>query len=419
MAYRIKITALLIGILGAQGAWAADTLMVSAAVSLPTKSLKADQQITVPVWLSNGSAEIIKSVDVELAGASSVHLLSRNACEDQAAISKGWQGILEAAGLKRSSLTDCKEGPKTSLGMIAPNRDLKANLCLCLTKEVQEGDYKLLFIFQPSSSTGSTSAVAVEKEVEIGLFGPQSVGGLSLRLMSLFVPGFIFLWLFPLFWGSTITSGIERGVGAVLISAFLLASSYVVSHPGIPGAISVQRLVTLVLVAAFLAISTGSGLRLLSRCVLAQPTDSLPKSMKKLLRLRRANYLLKSLGLAYEVTVDNPRVWLASEKVVCGCIMGRVQTGWMILPDLRLEILDGKVRTVFQSKDGKWIDLLRHAERKEHKETVRVVPGYLYWRDKRGAAFEPGEVPRILISTKDILSWESRKETEWGPIAID
>jgi hypothetical protein len=406
--FRVRIAILLLALPGATAAWAEDASGVSVALSLPSKSLKAGERVTIPVWLANPSPGPL-GVEVELAGPGAAHLLTRNACADPTAGASGWWSWREPES--------CKEGPNVRWGPIAPGNALRAGLCLCLTHEVQEGDSKLLFVFRSFKPTGAVAVTTVEKEVELGLFGPQSVGGVSLRLMSLFVPGYVFLWLFPLFWGGAVATGIERGVGAVLISAVLLASSYEISPPGMPGAISIARLALLLGVAAGLAILGGIGLRWLGWWLLVQPADSNVKVMKKLLRLRGLDRVLKACGIVHRLTVDSPKIWLADEKVVCGCLMGRTPSGWVILPELRITTRDRTVKAELQKRSGKWDALLRYAQR--HAGSARIVPGQLQEREKRGTAFQPGEISPCRVAAQDVLSWESRKGVEWAPVVVN
>lgn len=415
MGLRLKAWVVLLTILVAQDAWAGDTPELSATISLPVKSLKADQRVTVPIWLANSSSEKIQTIEVEIAGVESARLQSYEACPDSGPSARGWPGLIEALTPWKSSLPLCKGTAGGSLGPIEPHKVIHTSLCICLGSEVQEGDYKLLFVFRPSLPTGASSVVTAEKEVEVGLFGPQTVGGFSLRLMSLFVPGLVFLWLFPLFWGTTIISGIERGVGAVLVSALLLAGSYGISPPGMPGAMSVKRLISLILVAVAAAAVGGIGLRKFGKRVFVQIGDTPTVSMKKLLLLRRVNQILKSIGIVHEFTVDNPKVWLANEKVVCGCLMGRTPLGWIIIPELRIQDVPVNLRGLLQKKSAKLRGLLLFAE----KSGFSLTPGQLSLKSKPGESFKPSEIPQLLVAPKDLLSWESRHGVEWEPLVID
>jgi hypothetical protein len=407
--FRLRAGILLLAALGAPQARAEEPSGVSVALSLPSKSLKAGERVTVPVWLTNPSPDPL-GVEVELAGPGAAHLLSRSACVTPPEGDAGWRGLRNWR-----EPDSCKEGPNARWGPIAPGKALRADLCLCLSHEVQEEDSSLLFVFRSFKPTGAVSVTTVGREVELGLFGPQSVGGISLRLMSLFVPGYLFLWLFQLVWGDTVVTGIERGVGAVLISAVLLTGSYWLSPPGLPGAISMWRLFGLLGTAAGLAGFAGFGLRRLGQWLLVQSTDSNETAMMKLLRLRKANERLKSVRLVYDLTIDNPKVLLADEKVICGCLMGRIPRGWVILPELRIITKANPVRQQLYARSGQWAELLRYA----HEQGITIGSGPLQEREKRGIPFQPWELPRYHATTQDVLSYESRKGVEWAPIVIE
>jgi uncharacterized membrane protein YvlD (DUF360 family) len=118
------------------------------------------------------------------------------------------------------------------LGDLSPYSFHTDTACVRSDKLINEGDFKTLFVLRYawSDSTAALgkrsgeSFVVAERTLKLGLLGSETVAGVSLRLMTLVLPGLLFLMILRIaksLPGDLSTA--ENAMFSVLISAALIA----------------------------------------------------------------------------------------------------------------------------------------------------------------------------------------------------
>jgi hypothetical protein len=213
-------------------------------------SLTADDEVPFELWLANEGTTRVEGLKLHLNG--------------PAFLSLGDGRCAPAAN--RESV---------DLGALAPQQMRGVRLCLRSSSVVEEGDFNLLFILEHrwlDAGKPRSSFVAIEKSVAAGLFGTESVGGVSLRLAALIVPGLLFLGLlqaFRLDLPARVTA-VDKAALSVLVSAILIGLATALRPPGTMPGISLSRF------PAALPDGRRRGRRPGSLCLALSPVDETP-----------------------------------------------------------------------------------------------------------------------------------------------
>jgi hypothetical protein len=355
-------------------------------VSLEREDLKAGEtNVPVQVWLSNPSDIAIGPVEVWLAGPESIHL---------------------AGSPKQPELDHL-----TLLPSLAPHQDSRIPLHLTVDDKVREGDYNLLFGFRYHTGTG-VGVATVEKKVQLGVLGTESVGGFSLRLVALLLPGLLFWMVLQLFQaGTALQAAFDKGALAVLTSLLLLAIVTYRPPPFLAGGMSLLGLLFLCALGAGLGLGLG-GLIVLVRKTqrerarerTVQPRDSDEATMRKLLALPDGDLLL------------NAEIQLRDGRRLQGSLAGPTPEGFVIVGSYRVTARDAALRKELSDleKQGQWTRLLDRAREAgltwDLDRAVKVNTG------------KPGEPWRDLglvyrLSEEDIASQSAGKKS-WPPVSV-
>ena len=211
-------------------AWAADAPspasppQLAVTLTLEREDLKAgESRVPVQVWLVNPSEVPIGKIEAWLEGPEFIHLV--------------------APGTPPQEVDHL-----TLLTSLSPHQDYKGQLWLTVRRKVREGDYNLMFGFQyhiPPSGK-DISVVTIEKKVQLGVLGTESVGGFSLRLVALLLPGMLLWMVLQLFQvGGAVQSAFDKGALAVLTSLLLIALVTIRPPDFLAGGMSIQGLLFL------------------------------------------------------------------------------------------------------------------------------------------------------------------------------
>lgn len=388
----------------------ASSPQLAVALSLEREDLKAgEEKVPVHVWLTNPSNVRIGAIEVWLVGPESIHL----------------------AGPLGTTDVD----PLTLLPSLAPHQDYQGQLSLTVGPQVHEGDYNLLFAFRYHTGTGGKdiAVVTVEKKVRLGVLGTESVGGFSLRLVALLLPGLLFWMVLQLFHaGVALQAAFDKGALAVLTSLLLVA--LVTAHPPrfMARGMSIQGLLFLCFLGAGLGLIVGllialsrRTLRKMAKGRIVQPEDGAEETLRKLLALdagglsARVFALLTRILLAvpYGGILRNPEIQLKDGRRLNGLVGGPTAEGFVLVGSFRLHTTDKSLRqelSAFQ-KGGRWSELLDRAH-----QTGLTPLGDIpvrEWTGVPGAAWKHlGQV--FHLSQGDIAS-RSARSGSWVPVSVD
>jgi hypothetical protein len=232
---------------------------LQATLVLERDSLRAGTPVPFVLWLANGSDSEITDLRLQL----------------------GSPEFLKLGGQGCTTLPDPK---RLDLGSLGPRSVRSWLLCLQVDPEVTEGELNLLFTIEHRSSF-----VAIEKHVSVGVLGTQSVGGFSLGVVALIVPGLLFfgiLQMFELKLPERFT-GIDRAAFCVLLSVLLVETADVLGPKHMAWGMSQARFLLLCALAA-LAAALIVGLVKLKKWLETQdvvsPDPDLHELLSKLMR---------------------------------------------------------------------------------------------------------------------------------------
>jgi hypothetical protein len=171
-----RVISAVIVVLAAFGAAAAslgaDLAKPTLSVVLERSTLLAGQNIPAYVWMANPTDQEITPQGLRLSAPNYIHL-----------------GVPSGDGGFR-----CNEMSSVSIARL-PAKSASGEpvrICLSADRSVEEQDVTVAFSVGYSAAGGS-DVLLIEKSLSIGLFGTESVAGVSLRLMSLVLPGFLML----------------------------------------------------------------------------------------------------------------------------------------------------------------------------------------------------------------------------------
>lgn len=134
--------------------------------------------------------------------------------------------------------------------------------CLRLDEEVGEGKFNLSFVSEvrwKRDSAPQASYVVVEKTVDVGLLGTETVSGVSLSLLAFVLPGLLAFILLPLLKvpGTTGLGTAEKAALSVIASCLLIALMARFWPTETVRGMSVPRLLLLCATAVALALLSG------------------------------------------------------------------------------------------------------------------------------------------------------------------
>jgi hypothetical protein len=267
----------LVAVAAAGPAFSAESPL-NASVTLSRNSLRAGSTVDVAAWLGNTGDE---PMDVELifGAADSVQL---GLVEEQPAASQ--DAARRVCTIVKNSRLHVAVRPHD----VAP-----LTACLHAKEDVTEGSLSISFTFLGRSRVAGRPRVdvtTVEKSVTLGLLGTEDVGGFSLRLVTLVLPGLILLGLLRFFAVPKVAdlNSAEQGAIAVLVSAGLVYTAERLWPPGEPGGVSLTRLAWLcgACVLAGLVAGVPKLVRHLRSLKLVGPEDDVTRVLRKVLPRR-------------------------------------------------------------------------------------------------------------------------------------
>jgi hypothetical protein len=158
---------------------AADTPKPDLIITLEENALLAEHWIGLHVWIENPTDQPFSDVQLQLAAPNFIEL---------------GEIVRRASG----TIDRCQRGaPLIPLGTLGANAVLQPPHALCLyaTSAVEERDVNLAFSLD-YAVTGPPlrrGVVVVEKQLSVGLFGTDTVAGVSLRLATYLIPGLLLM----------------------------------------------------------------------------------------------------------------------------------------------------------------------------------------------------------------------------------
>lgn len=221
--------------------------------------LLAGETVGLHVWIENPTSAQMTDVRFHYAGPA---FLKFGRFKSDTEAKKDTEAEKDSKAKKKCAP---KETGEISLDTIAPGSALADPLPLCLQAElaVEERDLNLGFSVTYKLVKGSEKTLGflvTEKKLSVGLFGTESVGGVSLRLAAYVVPGLLFLIILRVFgfpWLQDL-KGPEVATLSVLVSVLLFFGAARVPHFGLTfwglGS-AVSAVLFLVLCAAAIVIS--------------------------------------------------------------------------------------------------------------------------------------------------------------------
>jgi len=169
---------------------------VEVQLALERAELKAGGETTVDLWLFNPSGQAL--------AAGQLYLLTPKHLE------------VRREGCAGEPLAMPVVAPALAPGALVP-----VHLCLKAGRRVREGSALLnvLVKYDGAWAEGQRSTmVTVQRELKVGLFGTETVAGVSLSLLALLLPGALLLWAA----GAGEWKGpVERGTVSVLLSILI------------------------------------------------------------------------------------------------------------------------------------------------------------------------------------------------------
>ncbi|MBK3664760.1 hypothetical protein JJE66_26475 [Bradyrhizobium diazoefficiens] len=281
-------------------------------VILERNEILAGQTMSFSVWIENATDAKIINAALSLFGPSFLKI-----------------GTLDQKGT-------CSTKDTIDLDNVDPGSTLVRNkLCLQAGSSIQERDENLGFGVSYSlekDKKATAGALVSEKKVSIGLFGTESVGGVSLRLAAYLIPGTFFLMILRLFGPKEWT--VELGATeSVTLSIFISVFLFFLAAFGFPflqlhfagigsniSAIAFLTLCGIAIALAFIAVCIANRRR---NARIVQPNDNLPTMIQKALRAAGGNFD------AVMMTADNKQFF--GSLAVPTSDGGKILLGWFQL----------------------------------------------------------------------------------------
>jgi hypothetical protein len=305
-------------------------------VILERNEILAGQTMSFSVWIENATEAKMINAGLSLFGPDFLKI-----------------GTLDQSG-------KCAANNTIDLGNIDPGSTLVRNkLCLQADSSIQERDenlgFSVSYLLQNVKDNKSTAGALVsEKKLSIGLFGTETVGGVSLRLASYIIPGTFFLMILRLFapnW--KIELGATESVTLSIFISILLFILTALEFPslqlrfaGIGSTVSATAFLTLCTIAIVLAVILVAILQGISWSVarvrsarIVQESDRVGLIIQKAVRAAEGKFD------PVMMTVDGKQYF--GSLVVPTGNGGRILLGWF-----RLEVADAQR----QSELKEWFD---------------------------------------------------------------
>jgi hypothetical protein len=299
---------------------------------------------------------------------------------------------------------------------------LERRLSLRADPVVEEGDFNLLFAVRSTWKEDATvrqSLVAAEKKVQVGLLGTESVGGFSLRLVALILPGLL-LWLMLQVYPDPLLKGLatlEKAAFAVLTSSALVALAATFRPTGLARGMSLPRLGLLCLAGALVGLFAGGMAWLVEwaragwekrqqkrageerRARVVQPEDGAEVALGKLLAGGDAELVRNAVVR----TLDGEELY--------GSVLGPAGEGKVLLGWLRIQGATPGQRALLEPlrKQGRWAELLQLAQREKLRIAAEPV------QVKQAGAWVPDG--RSVVPLAGLAAQEAGRE-KWAPISL-
>jgi hypothetical protein len=289
------------------------------AITFQREDVATSDTVAGEVWIQNASAAPLDSLRLHLSGPAFISLARKTG---------GRCGL-------HSTVVDLPALPAGTLRHEA--------LCLITGRELVEGDHTVTFslTYRSRDSTGAYARAFVQatRTVKAGVFGNETIAGVSLRLASFLIPGLVFFIL--LRWMGTSTSnalqGTEVVTAAVVLSVLLIWLTGELVPVQNRRGMSIERFWGLCLAASALAAAAAAlaaGVRGYRRRHLIWATDS---------DIRRFLRLLRALS-ARDATM---RHWLGAPGQVVGTpVTVRGPDGQVLYGTVAEERASGEVRVL-------------------------------------------------------------------------
>jgi hypothetical protein len=388
------------------------------AVSLGNDALAAGRCLPVDVWLENPAETGFSSVELTVAAPASLRLEAGDCSPDGRPAPHTSRGAAAAGA--------CREpgGPCIPLGPLAAGRVEHRRFSLAAGEAVHEGDFQLLFTFRSTWGQGAAerqSLVAVEKKVQIGLLGTESIGGFSLRLVALLLPGLLLgrtlqRLSFPM---TANLDSLERTAFAVLSSALLvgLAASY---RPiGLADGMSVTRLALLCGAGVTLGLLLGGAHQGVERWRkwrqekqrqraererrerLVQPGDPPEDALAKLFADPEAKL------------VHNPMVQDEKGRWLSGTTLGPADGGHVLLGCVNVQV-PAELREDLErlKREGRWAELLAQARQRKLRISAEPV------KIKGDQGWRPWDQEKVWLANLTSPVKETPNQPGWSPVDL-
>jgi hypothetical protein len=318
-------------------------------VILERNEILAGQTMSFSVWIENATeAKMIKAA-LSLYGPSFLKI-----------------GTLDQKGT-------CSTKDAIDLDDVDPGSTLVRNkLCLQADSSIQERDENLAFsvgYFLQNVKDNKTTAGALvsEKKLSIGLFGTETIGGVSLRLASYIIPGTFLLMIWRLFAPKerTVELGATESVTlSVFISIllFILAANFFpalqLRFAGIGSTVSAIAFLALCVIAIVLALIAVGILQYISSRGAQQRNARIVQDSD-----RTAGSMIQKAVRAAEGKFD-PVMMVADDRQYFGSLVvpagngGRILLGWF-----QLKAPDAKRRSQWENliHEGDFVTLIEQA----------------------------------------------------------
>lgn len=226
-------------------------------IVLERGDLLAGETISLYLWIENPTSAPMTDLRFRYAGPDFVNIGTFDA--------DGKCSVATNAALKKDAKSAVEQASVIPLGSLQPGSvlDPPPRLCLQAKAKVEERDlslgfsitYTLLKNGQPTSGF-----LVAEKKLSVGLFGTESVSGVSLRLAAYLVPGLLFMtilrlggfpWLEKLAGSEVATLSILVSVFLFLIAAFV--PSFDLTFGGVGSAVSATLFLALCIAAILIS----------------------------------------------------------------------------------------------------------------------------------------------------------------------
>jgi hypothetical protein len=292
------LAAILAGMLSGPVLSAAESPM-SISMTLAGDSLRSGESIGFSAWLANGGDDPL-AVELQFTAPGSVRL---GRMEDRPPPAgrhcKPWSLPVAPPPptTGRPLPAPPAEAPRgLPVATIPPHQVRQLDGCLLAGGTVAEGKLNVAFTFLAAARAGKEMRMytsTIEKPITLGLLGTEDVGGFSLRLITLVLPGLVLLGLLRIRWflmsAVSDLNAAEHSALAVLISAALVYLAARFFPPTEAGGVDLTRLAGLCAASALLAVGLGSGWRFIEEAWsarLVQPEDDGIAALRKALPRR-------------------------------------------------------------------------------------------------------------------------------------